>query len=151
MCLNVSLQHKNNSFCLISPFFYFFFFFFYFVNKISPLYNVLFVGVDKPCSFFLSNNIRSTPQTYNFVTIRTSENNVLVVQKYAQAHSTALLFFSFYVTGWLLEPAVSFEKAVMIFYYKQHSCLSYESSVFRIPLLMPCSWVGNRIVIIFVQ
>lgn len=61
------------------------------------------------------------------------------MQKYTQAHSTALLFFSFYVTGWLLEPAVSFEKAVMIYDYKQHSCLSYESSVFGIPLLVPRS------------
>lgn len=90
-------------------------------------------------ALFPSNNIRSTPQTCNFVTLHTSENNFLVVQKYAQAHSTALFFFSFYVTGWLLELAVSFEKAVMIYDNKQHSCLSYESSVFRIPLLMPCS------------
>lgn len=57
-------------------------------------------------------------------------------------------FFPFYVTGWLLEPAVSFEKALMIYDYKQHSCLSYESSIFRIPLLMPCR-VGNRMVVVF--
>lgn len=116
-----------------------FFSFIFFLISLTKYYNVVFVGVDKPCSFFLSNNIRSTPQTYNFVTIHTSENNVLVVHKYIQAHSAALLFFSFYVTGWLLEPAVSFEKAVMIYDYKQHSCLSYESSVFGIPLLVPRS------------
>lgn len=42
----------------------------------------------------------------------------LVVQKYAQAHSTAVFFSSFSVTGWLLEPAVSFEKPVMIYDYE---------------------------------
>lgn len=37
------------------------------------------------------------------------------MQKYAQAHFIALffLFFFFYATGWLLEPAVSFEKSVI--------------------------------------
>lgn len=122
-CLNISLWHKNNSLCPITCSFY------YSVNKISPCFTVAFVGVGKPCSFFPSTNIRSTPQTCDFVTIRTSENNFWLCRNMQRL--IPLLYSSFCVTGWLLEPAVSFEKAVMIYDYKQQSCRFWKLSLWN--------------------